>query len=418
MPSDSFAELCLILALETVGSHTGTETSPYVTIAASVLLVIALVAYGFRCFAHSDDRRVLLYKWAATAASCFLCVALFQHAKREPREALFFTLPCLVLGLIWMPNLVEFLLKPLTGAFDGGFDEVEAQPFYFIAAAKRAKGLHQEAIAEIRKQLEKFPGDAAGFMLLSSIQAEDLRDLPGAQATLNELLHDLDLTPQQRATALQTLADWQLQLGRDVPAARATLERIVMALPDSQFAHAAEQRIAALEGAAATRDFRENARFEVRQRERDIGLRHTSQPEPEALDADELAAQYVAQLGAHPSDTATREKLAVLYAEQFDRLDLAVDQLEQLIGLPDETPKHVARWLNLLATLLITVAHDEAAARTALLRIGQKFPKSAAAEVATMRLMRLGNEMKSSALAPSKALGIYEKDLGLKNPPG
>ena len=73
-----------------------------------------------------------------------------------------------------------------------------------------------------------------------------------------------------------------------------------------------------------------------------------------------LASQYVSQLNKHPADTDTREKLAVLYAENFGRLDLAVDQLEQLIALPEETPKHVTRWLNLLATLHISVANDEA----------------------------------------------------------
>jgi hypothetical protein len=207
-------------------------------------------------------------------------------------------------------------------------------------------------------------------------------------------------------------------VGRDAAAARATLERIVMALPGSQFAHAAEQRIAALEGTAATMDFRKHARFEVRRREPDVGLRHVPQIEPQSPDADTLAAQYVSQLESHSADTATREKLAVLYAEQFARLDLAVDQLEQLISLPDETPKHVARWLNLLATLHISIAHDEAGARMALLRIGQKFPKSALAEVAAMRLARLGSEMKAGIASTSKPLGVYEKDIGLKKPAG
>ena len=76
--------------------------------------------------------------------------------------------------------------------------------------------------------------------------------------------------------------------------------------------------------------------------------------------------ENLSQLESHPADTITREKLAVLYAEHFQRLDLAVDQLEQLIALPDETPKHVARWLNLLATLQINVGRDENAARNAL----------------------------------------------------
>jgi outer membrane protein assembly factor BamD (BamD/ComL family) len=337
---------------------------------------------------------------------------------RNPKLILLFIIPFVIFSFIWLPNLMNIILRPLTSAFDGGDDEAEAKPFYFIAIAKRSKGLHQEAVAEVRKQLEKFPGDVAGLMLLAAIQAEDLNDLPAAQATINELLEQPELTPQETATALHTLADWQLQQGRDAAAARASLERIALTLPDSQFSHAAEQRIANLDGVVATRDFRENVKFEAGPREHGIGLRQNPQSEPEIFDAGLMAAQYVNQLDKHPADTSTREKLAVLYAEHFRRLDLAADQLEQLIAVPDETSKHVARWLNLLATLHVGIANDEAGARKALLRIAAKFPKSAHAEVATLRLANLRNELKSGSITPSKALGSYEKDIGLKKPAG
>jgi tetratricopeptide (TPR) repeat protein len=383
------------------------------------ILVLAILAgFSCRCYARSDDRRVLLYKWAASVALVLFMLLLRSLGRRDPRLLLLFIIPLVLLSFIWLPNLVGIILRPISGAFDGGEDRVDAKPFYFIAVAKRAKGLHQEAIAEIRKQLEKFPGDVPGAMLLAAIQAEDLHDLPAAQATINELLEQPDLTPQQTATALHTLADWQLQQGRDPAAARASLERIALTLPDSQFSHAAEQRIAHLDDAAATRDFRENARFEVRPRERDIGLRKNPQPEPAILDADLMAAQYVSQLEKHPADTSARENLAILYGEHFRRLDLAADQLEQLIALPDETPKHVTHWLNLLATLHVGIANDEAGAREALLRIIDKFPKTALAEVATLRLGNLRNELKSAAITSSKALGAFEKDLGLKKPAG
>ena len=267
-----------------------------------------------------------------------------------------FVIPCVLFGVLWTPNVVTIVLRPLTGLFEGGSEHVEPKPFYFIAAAKRTKGQYEEAIAEIRKQLEQFPGDFVGSVLLATIQAENLKDLPGAQATINELLEQATLTPQQSATALHTLADWQLQLGRDATAARASLERIVAMFPDTQFAHASEQRIAHLGDVVATRDFRKNARFEVPQRERNIGLRKETPVEPEIFDPGDMAAQYVSQLEKHPADTDAREKLAVLYAEHFGRIDLAVDQLEQLIALPDETPKHVARWLNFIANATLQIA--------------------------------------------------------------
>ena len=384
----------------------------------SILVLAILAGYGCRCYARSDDRRVLLVKLAVSTVLVLLMLLFLDMGLRNPKLLLLFLIPAVVLGVIWTPNLIGIILTPLTSALDGGDDEVEAKPFYFIANAKRIKGLHQEAIAEVRKQLEKFPGDVAGAMMLATIQAEDLHDLPAAQATIDELLEQSELTPQETATALHTLADWQLQQGRDAAAARVSLERIALLLPDSQFSHAAEQRIANLDGVVETRDFRENARFEVRPRERDIGLRQNPQSEPEIFDAGAMAAQYVNQLEKHPADTGTREKLAVLYAEHFRRLDLAVEQLEQLIAVPDETPKHVARWLNLLATLHVGIANDEAGARKALLRVVEKFPKSALAEVAALRLANLRNELKSGAITPSKALGAYEKDIGLKKPAG
>ena len=381
-----------------------------------ILTLAILAGFGFRSYARSDDRKVLTYKWAGSLGLALVMLVLLFMGERNPKLLLLFIIPMVIFSFIWLPDLVEFVLKPLTGAFDGGYDEAEQKPFYFIANAKRTKGLHQEAIDEVRKQLEKFPGDVPGTMLLATIQAEDLNDVSAAQATIDELLQQGGLTPQQIATALHTLADWQLQYGRDTDAARTSLERIALTLPNTQFSHAAEQRIAKLEGVAATRDFRENAKFEVRAREHGAAALQNPQSVPETDDGDAMAAQYVSQLEKHPTDTGTREKLAVLYAEHFQRLDLAVDQLEQLIALKDETPKHVARWLNLLATLQIGIAHDEAGARMALLRVVERFPKSALAEVATLRLATLRNEMKSGTATVSKALGVYEKDLGLKKP--
>jgi hypothetical protein len=413
MRSNLFDTLCPIPTLALAGSA---PTHPYEDIGWTIFVLAVLLVYGWRCYAQSDERRVLIYKWAASIVLLFVIWAMWHLVRHSPLMFGLFVLPCVFFGIIWTPEVITMALKPLTGLFEGSYEEVEAKPFYFIASAKRMKGLHQEAVSEVRKQLEKFPGDVAGLMLLATIQAEDLHDLPAAEATINELLEQPILTPQETATALHTMADWQLQHGRDPKAARGSLERIALMLPGSQFAHAAGQRIAKLGDVVATRDFRENAKFEVPQRERDIGLRQDPQPAAETFDADAKAAEYVSQLENHPTDTSTREKLAVLYAEHFQRLDLAVDQLEQLISLPDETPKHVARWLNLLATLHIGIAHDEAAAKTALLRIVAKFPKSASAEVANLRIASLRNEMKSGLATPSKSLGIYERDIGLKKP--
>ena len=77
-------------------------------------------------------------------------------------------------------------------------------------------------------------------------------------------------------------------------------------------------------------------------------------------------------------DSDTREKLALLYAEKFQRLELAVDQLEQLIAHPSESVAHIGRWMNLFATLYIKHGGDIVGAEQVLHRLIERFPKSAA----------------------------------------
>jgi hypothetical protein len=119
-------------------------------------------------------------------------------------------------------------------------------------------------------------------------------------------------------------------------------------------------------------------------------------------------------LESHPADTATREKLAILYAEHFQRLDLAVDQIEQLIQCPNESPRHISLWLNLLADLHIRFANDVPAAEAALLRIQQRFPNTWLAEATVERLAVLQRETRAGQKTALKTMGQYDKQIGLK----
>ena len=87
------------------------------------------------------------------------------------------------------------MIKPLTSAIDGGDEEPEPRPFYSIARAQRKKGRLREALAEVRKQLDKFPDDYEGTILLAELLAEDLNDLPGAELTIHRLCSQADLPP-------------------------------------------------------------------------------------------------------------------------------------------------------------------------------------------------------------------------------
>src|SRR5213594_3494392 len=98
-------------------------------------------------------------------------------------------------------------------------------------------------------------------------------------------------------------------------------------------------------------------------------LKSSSSLQKQAEDPAAQAAEYVKHLEEHPLDAEVREKLALIYAEHYQRLDLATEQLEQLIQQPNQPGKLQARWLNLLAGLHIDYGHDFELAKGALQRI-------------------------------------------------
>jgi tetratricopeptide (TPR) repeat protein len=376
---------------------------------ALTLPIIAWVMY--RSYSRSDDRKGLVVRWIFSGLMILVIWGI--SFSESPIKVLWMLLPACGLGFLWIPVAIDLMSKPLTNAFDGGREEGEAKPFYYAAEGKRRKGHYEEAIADIRQQLELFPGDFEGYMKLASIQMENMNHFVAAQATLNEFLDIPGRSPNEVTAVLHLLADWQLQDNRGAREAVASLQRIVELFPGTAFAHAAEQRIARLGTADEARRARHEVKFAVKPGEQNIGLRQSTASAASA-DPRALADVYTQQLNAHPSDTDTREKLATLYAEEFQRIDLAAEQLEQLIAIPSEPPKHIAHWLNLLATLQIKCSHDLAAAERALHRIIERFPGGALAEVATRRLAGLQSELKSLDKPAVKALGTYEKGIGLK----
>ena len=303
-------------------------------IGTAVLVAAGGCALAWRCLRKSVDPARLVFKWIFSAGLIFALTRILPHFPE-------WTWPIIVvpfgiaLGVTWASAAGSLMAGLITNSMDGGDVPVEAQPFYSVAETKRRNGQPQEAVALVREQLEEFPGDFRGVMLLASILAEDLQDLPGAQLTLEGWMDGPAATPQGLASALTAIADWHLQFARNPEGARAALQRIVRELPDSPAAHQAAQRLAHLPTAEYMAEGRTAAPVGLRPGGKDIGLRkEETEPGESSPDPDALAEEYVKQLEKHPSDTATREKLALLYAGHFHRLDLAVDQVEQLIALP------------------------------------------------------------------------------------
>src|SRR5690606_27538847 len=85
-----------------------------------------------------------------------------------------------IVGLFWGRNVGLWLARPLTDMFDGGDEAAEPAPFYAIAHAHRKQARYPEAIAEIHRQLQRFPGDVQGLLLLAEIHAVHLGDWQAA----------------------------------------------------------------------------------------------------------------------------------------------------------------------------------------------------------------------------------------------
>jgi tetratricopeptide (TPR) repeat protein len=299
--------------------------------------------------------------------------------------------------------------------FTGGSEPPVAQPAYSIARSLQKKGKYQEAVLEIHKQLERFPTDLEGQLLLAEIHAEDLKDMPAAELTIRRFCDQPGHAPQNIAFALYSLADWHLKITQDRQAAQRDLEKIIELFPGSEFALGAAHRIAHLGSTEMLLAPHDRKKFTVTEGVRNVGLlREQEQLKPAEQDPEQVAAECVKHLEQHPLDTEARERLAVIYADHYGRLDLAADELEEMIRQPNQSARRVVHWLNLLADLQVRHAAGLEAAQQTLQRIVDRDPKAAAAEIARNRLARLKLELKAKDTSQAVKLGSYEQNIGLK----
>jgi tetratricopeptide (TPR) repeat protein len=376
----------------------------------------------------SDDRPGLLKRWLLTLADfLFLGLVVGPVVGRFDYGAAFVGVPMaavggLILAIIWVPHMTGAVGRKFGQLWDGGDVPADPEPFFSIAEARRKLGRYAEAVAELEKQLEVFPTHFRGLMMLAEIQADNLLDLPAATETIEVIVNQPEHPPKNVAYALTRLADWQLKYLKDPVAARATFQRIVDRFPDSPEAHHAHQRLAHLATAEFLAGSTERTPLKLTRHEEHLGLR----PDFEGLklptpDPAVRARALVDQLERFPLDNQAREDLALMYAIDFGRLDLATEQLEELIAQPHAPEGQIARWLNLLADLQAREGGEVALARQSLQRIIERFPNTSAAETAQRRMATVGLELRAKKESQVVTLGSYEQRLGLKMtgpPPG
>ena len=395
-------------------------------IAVDVFFLVIILGFAgwilFRSLKHSEDRGKLIFKWIFTGViGWFIFKQVVPAFEKGGFDAIFGLVLMLICGIVmaitWRHSIIDLVANPIASLYDGGKEEVEPKPYYSIAISKRKLNKPLEAIVEIRKQLAKFPNDFEGVTLLANIQAEDMKDLQSAEITFDHFCNSPDAPPRQVAAAWTQMADWHLKIAQDVNSAREVLEKIIVKFPNSEVATAAAQRIAHLGGA-------EKILLAARDRQsvflpegvKNIGLLDSSAHLiPEEADPAQLAAEFVKHLEQHPLDTEVREKLAIIYARHYKRLDLATLELAQLVNEPNQPTKRVAHWLNLLADLQIHSGVDYETVRDTLEKIVERFPGLPVADLAQSRLNRLKLEIKGKKETPDAVkLGVYEQNIGLK----
>jgi TolA-binding protein len=388
-----------------------------------VLVVLCAVAWSFwHAFSKSGERGALLIKWAISLPICYVIykyvVPGFRAGGYDAIGGLVLMLICgIVLAVLWVGSVTDIIAKPFASLYDGGDTPPEPKPLYSTAIAQRKRNQPLKAVIALREQLDKFPNDYEGIMMLADIQAEDLKDLASAEMTVNHFSEWDKAPPKQVAAALQQLADWHLKLAKDTDSARGALERIVERYPDTDMALLAKQRIAHLGGTERNIQAAQNRRpVFVPEGVKNVGLLDSSAHlVPTETPPAEQAATYVKHLQEHPDDTEAREKLAILYVNHYKRLDLATIELDQLINEPNHPPKRVAHWLNLLADLQVRGGADYDTVCVTLGKIIEQFPDFSMADLARSRLARLKLEFKALETTENKTLGVYEQNIGLKS---
>jgi len=388
-----------------------------------ILLVVGILLVGaiaWRWMKGSrDEPGWLITKWLISlgviALAAFGIVPVIMQGGYAAFAMVYIAGCGLILAVLWTPNITAFLAKPFGDLIDGGDAPPEPEALYSIAIANRKRGRFVEAIAEIRKQLDRFPNDVTGQMLLAEVQADDLKDLEAAQLTIERFVAQEGHAPKNVAYALNALADWQVKYARDVEGARETLRRIEDLFPETEEALLAAQRLSHMGDAEYLLNRGNRAAIALKPVPENLGLVKDYTPwKPVEEDKGQLAQKYVAHLEKYPADMETREKLAMLYAEYYGRVDYAVAQIEQMIHQPGQPMKQVARCLNLLADIHINFAGDMEAARQALERIIELYPKYAVAENARQRIAHLRLEMKGHEVKDGVKMVTYEQNIGLK----
>lgn len=282
--------------------------------------------------------------------------------------------------------LVLFTL-PMIGYGSPSLQRPKPRPMYSRALARLKRGHYSDAEKEILRQLEKSETDFEGWLMLAELHATRFGELAEAeQIILDTCLHP-ETKPSQISVALHKLADWQINLARDPESAARSLQLISDRLPGTHLATMAAHRRAQLPSNAEYLVQREAKPIPVPVVPSMFALTETAPPS--IIDPTPALAkiqQLTEALTHDPNNISDRENLARLLAEPLGKTDDAIEQIELLLGVPDQPDGKRLSWLTLIAGWQLQLLHDEPAANATLTRLIAEFPNTSQAFAAQRRL--------------------------------
>ena len=394
-------------------------------------VLTAVVVYIIRKQVKNPDNDPVkvIVKWSVTLAMVVFMIYATIMANDLGSLLVVFILLLLpgsvIMALLWAPNISEWMASPITNALTGDSRISYNKPEYGVANARRNRGQYVEAVEAVDEELTKHLGNFEGLMLKASIQAENLGDLEAATVTLQEAIEGEEQLSYRLPVALNKMADWQLAVAGDPDAARRTLRQIQEALPESQAAQFAAQRLASLDSSeeteAAVVDFNESYQKLV---DESAGKDDFTSPLelPKAIETnqqqagDKSLANYLRRVTLHPDSVGNREELAALYLDHANQPAQAAEQYDHLLALPGTTIHQKTAWLNKIADIQVKSGESYKKVRATLERVIALDPKAAPAARAQQRISYLNIELRGANRKTTKLqLGSYEEDIGLKS---
>jgi hypothetical protein len=267
-------------------------------------------------------------------------------------------------------------------------------PSYARATARIKFGKYKDAEQEVLQQLERSSDDVEGWMMLADLYANHFNDLPEADRTVRELCGQPNVLGIQVSLALHRLADWHLNLADDPARARRALEEVCLRLPGTHFARMARQRIDQLPATPEElREQRKTKTFKLPALRDDLEHPVGATPaEGDCVQAKAQADRCVERLKQNPNDSEARERFATILAESLGEVDLAVEQLDLLLAMPDQPVQKSAEWLARSAAWQLKCCQNPAAARVRLEQLVREFSQTPQAFAAQRRLALLERE--------------------------